>query len=56
MASGIKLSKFYFQIRPPCVLMSAFNKNEGTKKMQANAFSQAMLFIEKIANNENLSS
>jgi hypothetical protein len=60
LASGIELWKFYFQIRAHCALTSAFDKIAGTKNLQANAFFagkplflqanaflQATLFLEK---------
>jgi hypothetical protein len=53
LASGIELWKFYFQIRAPCAMTSAFDKIAGTKKLQANAcfcsqtlFCRQMLFLQ----------
>jgi hypothetical protein len=47
-ASGIKLWKFYFEIRACCALTSAFNKIAGTKKNgRQKLFLQATLFIKK---------
>jgi hypothetical protein len=57
LVTGIELWKLYFQIRARCALTSAFDKIAGTKKIAGkHFFLQATLFIEKIADDENLSS
>jgi hypothetical protein len=51
-ASGMKLWKFFFQIRACCALMSAFDKIAGTKKIAGKRFfCRQMLFLQSNAFN-----